>query len=213
MDTSFLNFFGYQRFGTRKPVTHLIGKLLLKKEWPLLVDLMCRLRSGRASETPEGKVCSMWLRYNDYVKAVKSLPKEYLILYINAYQSYIFNVTLSMLWTRLVERYGVEKAFSYLEDRFAYIPVPGLRTPLVQEEIREIVDEVLEIEGIDQEDFRIEPLGLAVRGDTRRSLSRAYDVKIWFGDREMNLSFVLDRGCYATVFVRELLRTNPLRYT
>lgn len=35
-----LNFFGYQRFGSRRPVSHLIGKAILQKNFDHAVDTL-----------------------------------------------------------------------------------------------------------------------------------------------------------------------------
>ena len=35
-----LNFYGYQRFGSRRPVTHLIGRSLIQKDFTGAVDLL-----------------------------------------------------------------------------------------------------------------------------------------------------------------------------
>ncbi|MCA9819953.1 MAG: tRNA pseudouridine(13) synthase TruD, partial [Nitrosarchaeum sp.] len=35
-----LNFYGYQRFGSKRPVTHLIGKAILQKKFKKAVDLL-----------------------------------------------------------------------------------------------------------------------------------------------------------------------------
>ena len=40
-----LNFYGYQRFGSQRPVTHLIGKALIQKDFELAVDLLLSFTS------------------------------------------------------------------------------------------------------------------------------------------------------------------------
>ena len=35
-----LNFYGYQRFGSKRPVTHLIGKAILQRDFDMAVDLI-----------------------------------------------------------------------------------------------------------------------------------------------------------------------------
>ena len=40
-----LNFYGYQRFGSKRPVTHLIGKAILQRDFKKAVDLILSFTS------------------------------------------------------------------------------------------------------------------------------------------------------------------------
>ena len=40
-----LNFYGYQRFGSKRPVTHLIGKALLQQNYTKAVNLLLSFTS------------------------------------------------------------------------------------------------------------------------------------------------------------------------
>ena len=41
-----LNFYGYQRFGSKRPVTHLIGKAILQRDFDKAVDLILSFTSS-----------------------------------------------------------------------------------------------------------------------------------------------------------------------
>ena len=41
-----LNFYGYQRFGSKRPVTHLIGKAILQRDFKKAVELILSFTSS-----------------------------------------------------------------------------------------------------------------------------------------------------------------------
>ena len=43
---SILNFYGYQRFGSKRPVTHLIGKAILQRDFDSAVELILSFTSS-----------------------------------------------------------------------------------------------------------------------------------------------------------------------
>ncbi|AJC71112.1 tRNA pseudouridine synthase D [Thermococcus guaymasensis DSM 11113] len=115
----FPNYFGYQRFGERRVVNHLIGKLLLQGKF----DEAARLFLGYADGSMEGDEArkNFWetgdveraleefpsfLRYErmllytykktgNWKRAFLSLPLPIMRIFIHAYQSYLFNLYLS----------------------------------------------------------------------------------------------------------------------
>jgi tRNA pseudouridine13 synthase len=116
------NFFGYQRFGIVRPVTHLVGKkLLLGDIEGAAMEYVARSFPGetednrkardfvmRTRDFKEGiKLYPLSLRYerammhylaerpDDYAGAFRSLSPRLLKLFIHSYQSYLFNRLLS----------------------------------------------------------------------------------------------------------------------
>ncbi len=115
----FPNYFGYQRFGERRVVNHLVGKLLLQGKF----DEAARLFLGYADGSMEGDEArrNFWetgdvdkaleefprfLRYErtllytyrktgSWKRAFLSLPLPVMRIFIHAYQSYLFNLYLS----------------------------------------------------------------------------------------------------------------------
>ncbi|MCX8136551.1 tRNA pseudouridine(13) synthase TruD [Pyrobaculum aerophilum] len=115
------NYYGYQRFGTIRPVTHLLGKALLKKDPHLFFEVMfCKIfsRESEVAKRAREAACK-----GDYAKALELFPKKFveervflkrlaggydmwnaimaippqiLRVYIEAAQSYIFNRFLSI---------------------------------------------------------------------------------------------------------------------
>lgn len=116
------NFFGHQRFGTLRPITHLVGKALIQRKFrkAAMIFLVKPSRyehpeSRRARETLKAtqdfkkalKIFPRNLRFErlmlehlaekpeDYVGAFRRLPNNLLRLFVQAYQAYLFNKFLS----------------------------------------------------------------------------------------------------------------------
>jgi tRNA pseudouridine13 synthase len=116
------NFFGHQRFGTIRPITHIIGKAIVKRKFKKAAMLF--LAKPSPNEHPESKQhreklyktqdfkqalkdFPKKLRYerlmlmhlaekpNDFVGAFKRLPLKLQMLFPQAYQAYLFNKFLS----------------------------------------------------------------------------------------------------------------------
>lgn len=116
------NFFGHQRFGTTRPITHVVGEALVKGS--LEKAAMLFLAEASPSEHPLSRLAreEFWatgdfkqalegfprqLRYErlmlkrlaeepgDFVGAFRRLPVKLVKLFVHAYQSYLFNRFLS----------------------------------------------------------------------------------------------------------------------
>lgn len=114
-----LNFYGPQRFGIIRPNTHLIGKQLILEKYKEAIQIL--LEGGveprevednstqeanesnedkSAEEMPYGLYERAVTHYlnkhpDDYKGAFQVIPKDLARLYVHAYQSYIFNKTIS----------------------------------------------------------------------------------------------------------------------
>lgn len=116
------NFFGHQRFGTTRPITHLVGKAIVKRDFRRAAMLFLARPSPHehptsrmARESLQGtqdfkralRDFPKQLRYerlmlrhlaeraDDYAGAFKRLPVKLQMLFPQAYQSYLFNRFLS----------------------------------------------------------------------------------------------------------------------
>ncbi len=130
----FPNFFGIQRFGSIRPITHIVGKYLVKGDIKKAVmtyianpaeeenketyDLRKKLEethdySWALKNYPDTlnfeKAILNKLVENphDYTLALKELPKNLLTMFVYAYQSYFFNKILSR---RIDEKIPIDKA-------------------------------------------------------------------------------------------------------
>ncbi|MDR0797492.1 MAG: tRNA pseudouridine(13) synthase TruD, partial [Nitrososphaerota archaeon] len=118
----FPNYFGHQRFGTTRPITHYVGKAILEGNFEEAAILF--LAKPSPDEHPESRKARTelqqthdfkaalehypkHLRYersmlkylnekpNEYTKAFNVLPLKLQVLFVQAYQSYLFNRFLS----------------------------------------------------------------------------------------------------------------------
>ncbi|HID71871.1 MAG TPA: tRNA pseudouridine(13) synthase TruD [Thermoplasmata archaeon] len=116
------NFFGIQRFGNLRPVTHIAGKYILLGDFEKAVktyigspshyeseelqrarEIFSKNEDAEASFEVFPKNCNFerTLLYHlihnpgDYVGALKKLPKNLLIMFVHSYQAYLFNRILS----------------------------------------------------------------------------------------------------------------------
>ena len=220
------SFFGVQRFGTVRPITHLVGKEILKKNFKGAV--MIYLSMEFEGEDEEVKEVRKTLRETgdfkgalknfpkhlgyenamlnflvkerekeNFIGALRKLPKKLRQMFIHAYQAYIFNKSLSEYIKRgiVVER----------------LPLVGYKT-----EIDEITSRILNEEGISQEDFRVDSMPeLSSKGEYRNCFAIVENLEIInIGDDELNegkkrltIRFSLGKGNYATVFLREVMKS------
>ena len=107
-----LNFYGYQRFGSKRPVTHLIGKAILQMDFEKAVDLILSFTSSYDSaenneirkklfdkanyecyfdQVPiqmdiERIVLKEMIDHGDSIRAIRAIPVSLRRFYIQAYQ-------------------------------------------------------------------------------------------------------------------------------
>ncbi|MFB6265563.1 MAG: tRNA pseudouridine(13) synthase TruD, partial [Candidatus Nanohaloarchaea archaeon] len=232
LDGHIPNYFGEQRFGSNRSITHEVGREILKGNYEKAVwtyiakpseqehekirkvreDLWESREVERAAEKfPEQYRYEKILLYHlaknpeDYSGAIKRLPEGLQTLFIHAYQSYVFNHALSSL---------LPDGFS---DFDAELPLVGYKTSMRDEEGDRRIEEVMEEDGVEQEDFKLQDFPhLRTEGDYRRCFTpfREFELE-GTGDDELNMnrrfaevSFQLDSGSYATVFLRELMKNE-----
>lgn len=218
-------FFGLQRFGIQRPITHLVGKEILKKNFKEAVMLYLAEYSQSESEKSRNarkfllekqdfreaiKIFPKNLSYeitmlnhlikakNDYIGALRKLPKKLRLMFIHAYQAYIFNKALS---------FCIKKEI-YPEK----LPLVGYKS-----NIDEITEKILENEGIKKEDFLIKEMPeMSSEGSERDSFFEFKDFEILaIADDEFSkdckkvvIKFSLPKGAYATILLRELMKNE-----
>src|SRR5437867_12614421 len=118
----FPNFFGLQRFGSVRPITHLVGRHIVRGEFKAAVetyvanplegegpesyevraalrdtgDVHAALRSYPKSYGFEKAILNhLASRPDDYVGALQKLPFNLLLMFVHGYQSYLFNRVMS----------------------------------------------------------------------------------------------------------------------
>ncbi len=228
------NYFGYQRFGTVRPNTHLVGRAILRGELEeAVVWYIGRPFPGEKEDAKEARQVfdetrdpeaalrvfprrlqyerSMlsWLRRSpsDYAGALRRLPKKLRKLLVHAYQGYLFNLVLS----RMIEE--------GMDIRGRRIPLFGYRSTFSGGRQGEIEREVLEEEGVELESFRCPKMPeLAQAGGERSAcitVSPNWEVRedeLTPGMRMGVFTFFLPPGSYATSVMREYMKADPLSY-
>ncbi len=115
------NFFGLQRFGSRDPTTHLVGRALVGGSFEeAIMCLLCKPREGEEKSMEEARemvrggmyaealrgftggqdlertvLRSLLEKGDDFLVAFRALPLEIRRFFVHAYQSYIFNRCLT----------------------------------------------------------------------------------------------------------------------
>ena len=244
------NFFGHQRFGTTRPITHLVGKHILLGEWEEAA--LTFLAKSSLYEHPQSKQVrqQLWdtrsfkdalhyfpprltfersmlshlaMRSGDFIGAFHRLPKKLCQLFVQAYQSYLFNRFLSEDIRRGFLP-GSPADFTYrltVDNReYPALPLVGYKQALSNGEQGEIERKILEDEEVQLSSFKI-PLmpEVSSRGKLRTAVTPVKDFKMDasvedeanMGKRRVTLSFSLMKGSYATVLLREFMKSeNPI---
>ena len=269
----FPNFYGVQRFGVIRPITHLIGKHVIMgnfqkavmtylcycdpNEKPEILSLRSSLQKtqdfNEALKTfPDSlyyeKILLNKLVQNpdNYVEALKALPKNLLTMFINAYQSYLFNKILSLRMKKniplnqalvgdiILPKYNntvemrpipvsdsnVDKINKQITRNKAVISgiLLGAKSIFAEGEIGKIEKQIITQEHIKLQDFIIPEIPYMSSWGSRRALLATVEKpEILIDKDELNpgknavhLSFTLQKGCYATCFLRELMKAEDI---
>ncbi len=209
------NYFGPQRFGIQRNMNHLIGKQLLLGNFEEAVRILITKEGNENIESKsarkfaaenwgdwnsilriwpknlgiEAAVLNYLVKYpHDYANALRKLPKNLRRMFIHAFQSYIFNLTLSSL-----EKYP-EK-----------IQLVGYDTKL-EGETGNLISGFLKQENIKLSDFKLKRMPkLAEPGIERSATIFPEDVDILKASKNsVKLRFSLKKGAYATTVLMYL---------
>lgn len=245
------NFYGYQRFGSPRGINHLVGKKILLerykdavltyltdgwmfeedcvKNWRrLLLETMNFKEAYKNIPRRliyEKKILSRLIDDEDYEKAFKTIPISLRRLFINAYQSYLFNKTLSL---RIEKGYPINSLLkgdlaSSIEteeikilneikaDKWRYIPVAQL-IGYGYREMRgvqsELEMEVLKEEELSPKMFYVKKMPeISCKGGFRQlQIPFLHFCLTTDSGKLVTLIFTLSTGGYATILLRELIK-------
>ena len=270
------NFFGHQRFGTTRPITHIVGKAIIKKN--LEKAAMLFLTKPSAHEHPSSqqareqlratgnierglKDFPKQLRYerfmlkhlvkhpDDYAGAFRTLPFKLQEMFIQAYESYLFNEFLSSRIARglpldlaevgdyvvAIERSGLPVPAIYktvtMEKRAEIsnlmqtgklrlaIPLIGFKRNPSEGVQGEIERRILEEEEVSPSDFRIAAMPeVSAKGTLRTVITPINNFSADEISPDANIPcryetraiFMLHRGSYATILLRELMKPRNI---
>ncbi|MEM0372452.1 MAG: tRNA pseudouridine(13) synthase TruD [archaeon] len=211
------NYFGEQRFGTTRSVTHLVGREIIKENPEKAV--MIYLTKAFESEPDEVKEARKRLAREkdfrsainyfpkhlkferlmiahlaeypgDYIGALRVLPKFLKLMFVHAYQSYLFNKYLDVV---------VRKKKNYKDG-----PLFGYGTTIKTKEEKE----VLEKEGVSLEDFSVKCMPEMSSPGERRDLfvePKGFKV-LEHKNGYYIVRFSLPKGAYATTVIESLFK-------
>lgn len=247
------NYYGLQRFGTSGAGTHSVGKALVSSTFEEAVKLLLEaplpgedeagraaidaMSKGRYDEgvklLPPGKdverSVAAWLvrRPGDWVGALRRVPIKLRRLYVQAYQSYLFNRTLSRAMME-----GEDISVMKPGDNWAEASPDGLSTsaprgvrdvptgkavPMVQvagyayrdygSRFDRRLKAVLESEGVSPSSFYLKDMQeVSAEGGFRRPHLAVRGASSEEAGETATLKFALGKGQYATVLLREVLK-------
>ncbi len=189
------NFFGEQRFGGIRKITHLVGREFIKgnPEGAIMLYLTAtapqedeELKKARAELaktydfSQASKAFPVKYRYEralihhlcrypkDYVGAFRALPKALRYLFTHAYQSHIFNKVIEK---RIENGWGLKKVEGdILLDGKSAAPLFGFETELAKGEAGRVEKEALEAEGIELTQFKVKEMPELSSKGTRREI-------------------------------------------
>jgi len=260
------SYYGYQRFGLRRPNSHIIGKMivlgdfesavneLVARAYPHEDEAVKRARelAGRGDYAKALELMPRSIKYlperlimrqlvadpGNYMNALGKLPVNLLKLYVEAYQSYLFNKALSLRIGRgipinravegdlimLLDEHGlptgnVIKVEGSMVDRVNSAIARGRATVvghLVGYGSRfsngiqgELELSVLRAEGVEPSNFRVSEMPKLATAGGVRWLSVAPIIKlITINGNEARLIFRLPKGNYATTLLREFMKPS-----
>ena len=170
------------------------------------------------------------LRYEKQILLSKDLKKAYKIFslklrrfFINSYQSYLYNLLISKRiekglslnrpeygdYVKTIKNGDIRKVINKTDDIDSRILIPifgyGYRESVGEQ--GKIEKELLREENLDPKSFYIKTSPeLSCRSTFRSSNLKICNLKINEGNTDINLSFSLEKGSYATMFLREILK-------
>lgn len=239
------NFYGYQRFGSKRPVTHLIGKALVQRRFDDVISLLLSFTSEYDSKenTKVRKFMSDESNYSEALKilphkmdlerialeemlehknpqkAFQKLPLSIRRLFVDAYQSFIFNLTLSRAFEygeELFKPQDGDVCYDKNADlgKYEMEPSQQLAVPLIGHSYFKKtrfdfhLSKILQDEQVTPKDFFFKEMQeISTEGGFRTAsvLCTSFSIE------QNTVSFTLQRGSFATMVLREMMKPgDPL---
>ncbi len=254
------NFYGVQRFGAQGAGTHEIGREIVKGDFECAVRvLLTKRRPGDDDGAAQARAAMAEGRYSearsmlpvhqdvermvagrlarrplDWIGAIRAVPLKLRRLYVEAYQSFLFNRSLSAAMKRgldIAKRVDGDNWCVPSEDGLAVGPVRGVRdaapansVPMLQlvgfayrdygSRFDSCVEEVMAEEGISAKEFYVKEMQeVSAEGGFRRTHLVVRDQESRWDGGTAEVRFTLARGQYATTLLREVVKpASPAGY-
>lgn len=274
--SGFPNFYGIQRFGVIRPITHLVGKSIIQGNFEKAVlTYVANPLKGESQETyalrqelektkdyahafhaypdalnfEKAMLHKLVENPDDFIGALNQLPKNLLLMFVNAYESYLFNKILSERLKRNIPIHqavvgdiiapvrknvisneiipvsstNIDKVNAQLLKKKAVVTglLTGYDAVFAKGEMGEIEHAVVASETRDPRDFIIPEIPFLSSSGSRRPLLALLPSLEWTitdddlskEHQALQLRFELQKGCYATCLLREIMKsTDPKNY-
>ena len=235
-----LNFYGYQRFGSKRPVTHLIGRAILHRDFDKAVDLILSFTSPFDSKENteireklsdkanyeqyldkvplqmdiERIVLKEMIEHGESIRAIHAIPVSLRRFYVQAYQSFIFNQSLSSAFLdgeNLFEPQSGDVCFDnngiigkYVKGMNQNLALPFVGYSYYKKTRFDYqISKVLEEEEISPKDFFIKEMQeVSSEGGFRQAAIHCSNYSL----HENIVEFSLSRGSFATILLREIMK-------
>ena len=212
----FINYFDEQRFSEQNVQ---IGKAIIKKNFKEAVFL---IKNSKVLD-------ALKLNPTDYLAALLKLPKKLLLLYVHAYQSYLWNETVTRYFKK---NYNGLKTITYSQGELViaadnlFSDILDLEIPIigalpfdssVSIELKKLMGDLMLEEDIDRFNFVIKQIpNMTQEGGKRKvvvelndlNMSSVEDDDIFLGKKKQTVSFALGKGSYATMAIRFMLENQ-----
>ena len=186
------NLFGEQRFSDKNVE---IGRFLIKSDFENALKLTLETNTDYKDRIDE----SLERNPKNFVAALKIIPRRLLMLYVHAYQSYLWNLALA--------------EYTKKNKKDIEIPIVGFGTEIEDEKLSGTIGKIMEKEKINPRSFINRSMPeISPEGSLRNAFAEIEELKILeAGKDSVKLNFKLKKGSYATVAVDFLFGSlNPL---
>lgn len=182
----FLNLFDSQRFGKNND-NQVVGKFILKGKYKEACELIDETKDFLLNQP------------NNFVGALRNLPKKNLKMYVHAYQSFLWN--------------SVAKELSKEIKSNIKLPIVGFGTKFTDDKVKKIYENIMKNEDITFRDFINKSMPDLSEDGTVRDLYIIVDDLVICNledddlipdKKKVLLKFSLPPGAYATNVVKEL---------
>ena len=256
------NYYGLQRFGSERLVTHLVGKAILKRKFDKATEILLtyttkydskysqeireKLRDIKSNpnllrEIPPGmdieiNLAQAILKGKDSISALRTIPINIRRLFVQAFQAYLFNKTLSIairdefsltvpeendlcfdvfddnLIFGKIRKYEKEKPTDSRIQRLPIIRLPGYSFQPGKNRFDKIIKEFMKHENLTAKDFFIKEMQeISESGGFRQACYVCKNFKYKKEENSLLVGFSVPKGSYATVLLRELIKpVNPI---
>lgn len=156
----------------------------------------------------------------NYFYALRKLPKFIIQFYIEAYQSFIFNKYVSKRMELDISPSTAVKGdmivrnseFTIVRARVKIdplrekilLPLIGYKTLKLDESLKEVLEE----ENVSTKEFLVKELNVGVEGGFRKTPMIIKNLDYIVFGRNVFFSFFLNKGYYATIFLREIMKNE-----